>query len=404
MGMAASQARLLTITARMHDIEYQAQSIQNAKIALATQSDQVYQDYVAALDEQTLTVKDWQGNVISANFNNLCGINAVDSNYTYALMDSKGRLIVDRGIAEQYNKFMEETDKKGDAYAFAYYMLGVDENSVAISAKTVNERYNAAIKSQQDNQNGDGTTVDQDLRTLWKTIENEAKDSNYKIDPETGRYVYVKPDGASSLCKTDKDKDLDALLEKYYFMLNKRHSEDLFKEVCTETNKNGTVVNPLFEYFDEDDFNYYVNIFKQIQANGGSCVSIANCVSVSDYDGFDGDAANDGDWLRDMIQSGKITVEHVNVDKKNGRVSFASTSVPSDSILEYTATSTVDSAKLAKVQAEYEHKTKELDRKDKKFDLDLSKLDTQRTALKTEYESVKKVISENIDRTFGIFS
>ena len=46
MGMAASQARLLTITARMHDVEYQAQSIQNAKIQLSTQSDQIYQNYL----------------------------------------------------------------------------------------------------------------------------------------------------------------------------------------------------------------------------------------------------------------------------------------------------------------------------------------------------------------------
>ena len=34
----------------------------------------------------------------------------------------------------------------------------------------------------------------------------------------------------------------------------------------------------------------------------------------------------------------------------------------------------------------------------------LSKLETQRTALTTEYDSVKKVIEDNIDRTFGIFS
>ena len=55
MGMAASQARLLTITARLHDVEYQAQSIQNAKISLATQQDDVYQKYLDALDATTLT-------------------------------------------------------------------------------------------------------------------------------------------------------------------------------------------------------------------------------------------------------------------------------------------------------------------------------------------------------------
>ena len=55
-------------------------------------------------------------------------------------------------------------------------------------------------------------------------------------------------------------------------------------------------------------------------------------------------------------------------------------------------------------EAEYEHKMKQIDKKDQKFDLDLSKLETERTALTTEYDSVKKVIEDNIDRTFGIFS
>ena len=45
MGMAASQARLLQITARMHDIEFKAQSIEDAKISLATQRDELYKDY-----------------------------------------------------------------------------------------------------------------------------------------------------------------------------------------------------------------------------------------------------------------------------------------------------------------------------------------------------------------------
>ena len=64
----------------------------------------------------------------------------------------------------------------------------------------------------------------------------------------------------------------------------------------------------------------------------------------------------------------------------------------------------IDNRALAKAEAEYEHTLKQIDKKDQKFDLDLSKLETERKALTTEYESVKKVIQENIDRTFGIFS
>ena len=59
---------------------------------------------------------------------------------------------------------------------------------------------------------------------------------------------------------------------------------------------------------------------------------------------------------------------------------------------------------LAKAEAKYEHDLKLIDKKDKQYDLSLSKLETERSALTTEYDSVKKVIEDNIERTFGIFS
>ena len=112
MGMAASQARLLTITARMHDVEYQAQSIQNAKIQLATQSDEVYQDYLEALDATTLTVKDSNGNTISANFNNLWGRNAVDTVINkYAIQDEHGNLIKEFESAVSADRYYNLTPK-----------------------------------------------------------------------------------------------------------------------------------------------------------------------------------------------------------------------------------------------------------------------------------------------------
>ena len=410
MGMAASQARLLTITARMHDIEYQAQSIQNAKVALATQSDQVYQEYLEALDSQTLTVKDWQGNIIPATFENLCGINAVESSYQYALKNDKGQLIVSPDIAKAYQAYMGATKNQGDAYGFAYYMLGEYSGSDSETYESYDKyeieigKLNNAIYGSDpifdiEIQEGDGeytnsdkakyppTTInanptkDADLHELLQIIEDECQKGQIDL--------------ASGLYKIGENTVLDGLIDKYRYQVNKRFSKEIFTAIYGEE---------AAEDFNLKDFNYYVSIFKQIQANGGSCVSIANCVNVSDYDGFDGNAAKDGEWLRKMIQAGKITIDHVITDKKSGKVSFSSTGVPSDSVLEYTTTSTIDSKALAKAQAEYEHKVKEIDRKDKKFDLDLSKLDTQRTALKTEYESVKKVISENIDRTFGIFS
>ena len=55
MGMSASQARLLSITSRMNDIEYKSQQVANIKMRLASESEQVATDYTNALNKQKLT-------------------------------------------------------------------------------------------------------------------------------------------------------------------------------------------------------------------------------------------------------------------------------------------------------------------------------------------------------------
>ena len=127
MGMAASQARLLSLTARIHDLEYEGQSIQNAKIQLANHSDQAYEDYLEALDATTMTIStinnSGQTSTISATFNNLCSKNKVQSadGSQYALKDSRGRLIVEDEVARAYDKFT--STGMNDSRYFALYML-----------------------------------------------------------------------------------------------------------------------------------------------------------------------------------------------------------------------------------------------------------------------------------------
>ena len=45
-----------------------------------------------------------------------------------------------------------------------------------------------------------------------------------------------------------------------------------------------------------------------------------------------------------------------------------------------------------------------LNNKDKKYDQDLKKLDTEHSALQTEYESLKSTIDKNVERSFNAFS
>ena len=124
MGMSASQARLLSLTARLHDVELQAQNIMSQKIALATQKDALYQDYCDALDATSIKVAYWDGatgtDFRDANYSTLCNF---DPNRVkqYALRDNRtGNMIV----SEEVNKAYEEYGN--DKYAFAYAMMGFD--------------------------------------------------------------------------------------------------------------------------------------------------------------------------------------------------------------------------------------------------------------------------------------
>ena len=380
MGMAASQARLLTLTARMHDVEYQAQSIQNAKIQLATQSDQVYQNYLEALDATTLTIKDYEGNTIPANFNNLFGIDSVNTKDTYALFDDRGRLVVEDDIATAYNDF-KKSGAESDAYAFAMWMLNPNGNNPENIDLTDAEETIAA----------DTTNLSDKSDKLSKIISNLGEqDIKDKSDLQNA-IVDAENSGDAGRIKT-LQKALDeynGLEKSYRYKLYQQNAEKVYNKQYGEEGEG---------YFDQNDFNYYVRMYNEIQQAGG-------CVSIDEFDGpLNGDASTDGDWLKNQLSSGKFSISIVNTDKKNGDISFSTTSTSTDSSLSETTTSTIDKKALAKAEAEYEHETKKIDQKDKKYDMELSKLETERSALTKEYESVKKVASDNIQRTFGIFS
>ena len=54
MGMSSSQARLLNLTARMHQIEYKAAKLEAMKLQMANESSRVYETYLEAIDKSML--------------------------------------------------------------------------------------------------------------------------------------------------------------------------------------------------------------------------------------------------------------------------------------------------------------------------------------------------------------
>lgn len=116
-------------------------------------------------------------------------------------------------------------------------------------------------------------------------------------------------------------------------------------------------------------------------------------------------------WLQFALEHGMVTMVQAQYDNPaadSGKVpELTSEGITWKSII-YTNASDIrsqeDEVKIALAEVKYKNAIREIENKDKKFDQDLKKLDTEHTALQTEYDSIKEVISKNVDRSFKAFS
>ena len=110
MGMAASQARLLSITSRMADNELRAQIINNSKMRLATESSRVSENYVNALNSATMMMSnytlDGESQYQKLSFNALTSYSAY--NNQYGLVNANGKLLVSETDDANYRSVIKE--------------------------------------------------------------------------------------------------------------------------------------------------------------------------------------------------------------------------------------------------------------------------------------------------------
>lgn len=273
MGMSASQARLLTLTARLSDLEYQAQTVENSRIRLAQQTEELAKEYTNALSKQSLSV--------------FSGVNNTTGSYQYV---------------------------DATAYNLTTY---------------------AAVSS------------------LDK--QRFLKDGSDKLIVTTG--VGSAYDSAGGNLNT--------------FLSNM-----------------GVVTDAGNSKYDAAKVTYYTNVFNQIKDNGYNSPGNENMYSA--------------DWLYSQLSAGNAHLEEWNeTGGQDGKGAFEAVSWQSGDVSLQTKS---DEAGIARAQADYEAKSAEIQSKDKKMELNLKQIDTEHSALQTEFDSVKKVIDKNIERSFKTFS
>ena len=96
MGLAASQARLLSITSRMADNELRSQIINNAKMRLTTESSKASEEYITALNKTQLMMTNYDSTGEKRHqdltFNSLTQYSPL--NNQYGLVNKSGELLV----------------------------------------------------------------------------------------------------------------------------------------------------------------------------------------------------------------------------------------------------------------------------------------------------------------------
>lgn len=132
MGMAASQARLLSITSRMADNELRSQLINNAKMRLTTDSSKASEKYLAALNKTQLMFSNYnlqgESQYQQLTFNNLTAYSSY--NDQYGLINKGGEMLVSELDSARYQA----------AFEAAYADNSIEEGDVdGINSKALEE-------------------------------------------------------------------------------------------------------------------------------------------------------------------------------------------------------------------------------------------------------------------------
>lgn len=131
----------------------------------------------------------------------------------------------------------------------------------------------------------------------------------------------------------------------------------------------------------KEEADWYINLYNKIKECG--------------YQMLPKGLANSTEWIQFALENGIVTLEQINSEANWQPITYTSCS----DIIEQN-----DKTAATVAEAEYNKAMRQIEAKDEMFDLELKNIDTEHSALESEYESVKKAMSGNIERTFQMYS
>lgn len=392
MGMAASQARFLGLTARKSNVEYQAQQINQQRTALSNESANLY-NQMMTLDVPTPpTTSDFYTteyvleDVISGDdaTYTISGspIKNSDGSYQVAINVNKTKAIGAYTTLQFTNLAKREETQSGTTYTISTMTLG------GADVKYYPSGYGSETKT--DASTGITTTTDALTPYYTKTdasgnksyeIKDIEKNQIYKVDSNISKSISGYEYALKALKEATGDDTLGQETNELYFYQDASGKNcfmttaQLAKMVEDTAGSKQEVAQIGYQKNDtsETTYNVQASITKsstgrisniQIADNDtypaelkGASYSVS-CKQVYDQQGYD-DAYNDYKYQKDLYEK--------SVDEINSQTAV-------------------------------------LQKQDQNLELRIDQLDTEQNAIKTEIDSVKKIIDDNVEKTFNIFA
>ena len=148
-----------------------------------------------------------------------------------------------------------------------------------------------------------------------------------------------------------------------------------------------------------DDENFSFDVTTLVEMDGSNSRVVAFYDTLLNQIANDGWAENnevqDPEYLQEMIQNGMMFITNMSDDGFYYQRNYETFSYVKE---------VSDESEIAKAEADYRANKEKLNMKEQKLDLKMKNLDTEISSLTTEYDTVKNVISKNIEKGFKRYS
>ena len=387
MGMAASQARFLGLTARKTNTEYEGQQINQQRTALSNKSAAYYNDLLTMNVPTAPATTDYTTTVYSFS---------------------------DGSLSNQLTSMIARAD---GSYTISYLRTYTDDNAIVSTTPSIitRDKNNSEDPSQwkfkiggeylRDLDNWDGITFTAGNQTLT------LKDGVYYIAGTETEYT-----GSLADIEITVDTNMYAY-NGYYTQLNAEQFRGLSSEEATydirlKEGYGGDNDDWQVRYVLNTTTGAYVPDFYNKSTMRNATYSDDNQRSLSSIRAFTVGSATVTDEIKDVKAyleqdaSGRytnITIEDQDGNKMTYSLS-TNTITDSDAYLDAMNQYEYDKAQYDKNIQEVNAKIEIVQAEDKNLELRLKQLDTEEKAIQTEIDAVSSVIKNNVEKSFKTFN